>query len=167
MKRLRSLTLALSVAIGSAAILQSCTQDPCKDVVCQNGGTCVTGVCNCLNGYEGDSCQTESRAKFIGTWAVQDDGTASGTANYNITVTSGAAVTAVNIDGLWQLFVNSITANVNGNTITIPLQEPDNDDYTIEGTGTITAGTPSTVAMTYTVTDPIGLQDVVTSAWTK
>jgi hypothetical protein len=164
--KLRSLTLALSVAVGTV-LLNSCTQDPCKDVVCQNGGTCVAGNCDCVTGYEGDSCQTLSRAKFIGTWAVDDDGTSSGPANYNITVTAGTAVTAVNIDGLWQLFVNSITANIDGNAITIPLQEPDNDDYTIEGSGTITPGTTSTVAMTYTVTDPISQQDVVTSAWTK
>ena len=43
----------------------SCT-DPCEDVVCENGGTCDEGTCLCAEGYEGDNCETESRAKYLG-----------------------------------------------------------------------------------------------------
>ena len=37
--------------------------DECADDPCQNNGTCIDGVgeytCNCLPGYEGDSCENE------------------------------------------------------------------------------------------------------------
>ena len=29
----------------------------CQDVICQNGGTCVNGVCNCPAGFGGDNCE--------------------------------------------------------------------------------------------------------------
>ncbi len=74
----------------------SCT-DPCGDVVCNNGGicdegrcdcpegfsgtnceinlcadcvngNCTTGDCVCNPGYEGDNCDVLSRDKFLGTW---------------------------------------------------------------------------------------------------
>lgn len=35
--------------------MQSC--DKCKDVTCQNGGTCDNGKCACPTGYSGDNCE--------------------------------------------------------------------------------------------------------------
>ena len=32
----------------------------CGDVVCQNGGTCFEGDCECAEGFEGQNCQTKS-----------------------------------------------------------------------------------------------------------
>ena len=32
--------------------------DPCADVVCQNGGSCVDGTCICPEGYTGPNCET-------------------------------------------------------------------------------------------------------------
>jgi len=46
----------------------SCS-DPCDDVVCQNAGTCIEGVCDCADGYEGTLCETEVRAKYLGVWS--------------------------------------------------------------------------------------------------
>ena len=43
--------------------------DPCDDVDCGANGTCVEGTCNCDPGYEGLSCETEIRAKYIGTYS--------------------------------------------------------------------------------------------------
>ncbi len=37
-------------------ISSSCT-DPCKDIVCDNGGVCNEGNCVCLNGYTGFNCE--------------------------------------------------------------------------------------------------------------
>ncbi|MCG8332219.1 MAG: hypothetical protein MI974_31325 [Chitinophagales bacterium] len=30
--------------------------DPCEGIVCENGGSCVNGVCDCLEGWEGADC---------------------------------------------------------------------------------------------------------------
>ena len=35
----------------------SCSKDVCSGVVCQNGGTCFGGSCQCTDSYSGDRCQ--------------------------------------------------------------------------------------------------------------
>ena len=34
-------------------------EDPCAGMVCQHGGSCVDGMCHCVNGYTGDYCEIE------------------------------------------------------------------------------------------------------------
>ena len=46
-------TLILSISL-----LFSCS-DPCDDINCLNGGTCVEGQCNCAQGYSGADCSTK------------------------------------------------------------------------------------------------------------
>ena len=46
----------------STLVLNSCKKDdpepvdPCENVTCLNGGTCVNGACDCADGYSGPSC---------------------------------------------------------------------------------------------------------------
>lgn len=42
--------------------------DKCKGVVCNNGGTCKDGTCDCVPGYEGNKCEIISRDKYLGTY---------------------------------------------------------------------------------------------------
>ena len=51
----------LPLLIILALVFTSCKKednDPCKDKVCMNGGTCVDGTCVCANGYTGANCET-------------------------------------------------------------------------------------------------------------
>lgn len=50
------------IVIGSiAANISSCNQkDSCEDVVCQNGGQCVDGDCDCPDGFSGPNCEMRS-----------------------------------------------------------------------------------------------------------
>lgn len=52
----------------SFGIFMTSCSDPCKDISCNEVGTCDDGTCICDTGYEGANCETESREKFIGTW---------------------------------------------------------------------------------------------------
>ena len=57
---------ALMFAFLSLFLMPSCSddddsepQDPCEGVVCENGGDCVNGECDCPVNYEGPSCANE------------------------------------------------------------------------------------------------------------
>lgn len=47
----------LSLCMLAAIIFTSCTKDNCKGVLCQNGGTCMQGSCQCPTGYYGNFCE--------------------------------------------------------------------------------------------------------------
>lgn len=177
MKKINLLLIAL-VSTMAITTMNSCT-DPCKDVTCENGGTCndeglcecadnyfgescetncvngtyESGTCGCDAGYEGDACDVESREKMIGTYSGSDACSTTGaTASYTSTVaSSSASADGILVTGLWDgFFINTISATVNGDAITIPNQEPDSDGYTIEGSGTYTDGS---ISWSFTVTE--------------
>lgn len=167
MKKLSILTAGILMVFSLAIVTfyTSCT-DPCKDVTCLNAGTCVDGTCNCASGYDGDDCGTEIRAKFKGSWSAGDGCSITGSNAYVVNVSSGTSILEVKITNVWNAFANSVNATVNGNTISIPNQEPDNDGYTVSGQGTISADGQS-ITWSYTISDGLGLSDVCTSTWTK
>lgn len=48
----------LTIVLSLGLCLSGCG-DPCKDVACLNGGSCVEGDCVCPTGYSGINCETE------------------------------------------------------------------------------------------------------------
>lgn len=98
MKSIRNIAFSAILTIGafSAITYTSCNKDECKDVVCKNGGTCVSGKCSCATGYEGTNCETVSRTKMVGSWSGSDACT-SGTYSIALTVaaSSSSDVTAL------------------------------------------------------------------------
>jgi hypothetical protein len=74
MKNLKSILLAgfLTVGAFSSAVFTSCNPDACKDVVCNNGGTCTDGTCACPAGYTGANCDTKANTLFAGTWSAKE-----------------------------------------------------------------------------------------------
>ena len=141
------------------------TMDPCFNVVCLNGGTCVSGICVCDTGYEGVDCGTESRTKFLGVYNVNESCTITGNAAYTVAITAGTQIDKVLIGNFWNVFAHAVVATVNGSSITIPSQEPDNDNFFVQGSGTISG---NVLTMNYTVTDQTyGLTATCTATWTK
>lgn len=93
MKSARNIIFSALLTIGAfgAVTYTACKKDECKDVVCNNGGTCSSGKCVCATGYEGDKCETKFNAKYVGTWSVTETcGTATSTP-YQVTITADAS----------------------------------------------------------------------------
>jgi hypothetical protein len=186
MKKINLLFVALLGAM--TLTLTSC--DDCKDVTCENGGTCAEGVCecpadyygdmcevHCVNGsyasgacgceagYEGDACDVESRADMLAKYGVTDNCSASGQSTYECTIASSSiAVDGVLIGNFWGVFVNDVKGTVSGDKITIAEQDPDSDGYKVSGSGTITG---TTFDFSYSIIDPAGEVDNCTGTWTK
>jgi hypothetical protein len=126
MNQIKKVLLTAIATVGVfSATFTSCTPDPCKDVICNNGGSCLDGACQCASGFEGTNCETSSRAKFIGNYTVLD--TAQAVASYSCTITASSTdptkVIISNPANLNLIGTNtSVTGTVSGNTLTIAKQ---------------------------------------------
>ncbi len=94
----------------------------------------------CDPGFEGTDCKTEVRAKFLGNYAASDS---PGSLTYSVVIGNGTSLSDVVISSSFSdnYFVNSVKATVSDKTITIARQQPDSDNYFVEGTGTINGKT--------------------------
>lgn len=132
---MKLIQFSLLVGLSAALAFSGCKKeedDPCKNVVCQNGGTCNGGSCACASGYEGTTCGTEMRAKFIGQY--NGTITCSGAANaLNMSINSSSAgITSVVFnDG-----VDTWVGTVNGTSINIATQTL-SGGVTVSGSGQI------------------------------
>ncbi len=70
MKSIRNIAFSALLTLGafSAITYTACNKDECKDVVCQNGGTCTDGTCACPFAYTGANCETEVRSNYYKTY---------------------------------------------------------------------------------------------------
>jgi hypothetical protein len=170
MKSIKNIALSAMLTFGAFAAVTytACTKDDCKDVVCQNGGTCSGGSCTCPSGYEGANCEIASSLKFVGTYSVEENCTLSGAVGpYTATITQSSS-NAVNI--LLQNFGDftatiSVSGSVNGTTLTIPQQTV--SGYSISGNGTYTGTvTSGTLAISYNVSGATNAESC-SATWTK
>ena len=167
MKSLRLVALSAFLTIGasSAVFYSSCSKDACKDVTCQNGGTCSGGNCTCPTGYEGTTCQTLANAKFVKIWSATDTKVGGSTLpTYSSNITVGSAANMIKISNFSALFIADVNATVAGNTITIATQTPDNDNYAVAGTGVLDA-TTNKITWTYSITSPTNAVINYTGIW--
>ena len=144
----------------------SCTTDPCKDVTCDNGGDCVEGDCVCADGYEGTTCQTEQRAKFLGSFSVNESCT-SGNYTYTSSVnTSSVSVSNIVVTNFGDYSVSvAATVDDNGSSITIANQTVTigGASASIQGSGQING---NILTITYTISAG-GASDTCTMTCTK
>src|SRR6267154_1017735 len=55
---LRKLLIYFFVTIFSLLLVVSaCKKDSCRNNLCENGGVCIDGSCNCPTGYSGVHCE--------------------------------------------------------------------------------------------------------------
>jgi len=128
-------------------LLFGCKKDPCKDVDCLNGGTCIDGTCQCAAGFEGSECDTESRQALIGTYDVVET-CGQQQFEYEITIEEHPSdVTRILITNIGDFNITA-SAVLNGNLITIDSTQQ--SGYSVSGSGTL--GQPLVIDYTLTTT---------------
>lgn len=151
---MKNIKVSILGAFAFAMVLFAGCDDPCKDVSCLNGGTCLEGTCECPTGYEGTDCGTEANAKFTGTLNMLSSAcdTVDNT-SYSIKLTPSATdPVEFTIGGIYDNSLgNTIEAEVsttNSNEFTIAEQSFEDDilgaGFTIQGSGSIN-GTEVTI----------------------
>lgn len=150
------LTAFLTIVAFAAVVHQSCTQDKCKAVTCAYGGVCNDGNCICMPGYEGSTCETISRKKFISNlWEVDEQGTVSPHRKYPVAIEPDTSVQWVTLNNFYNYFPGKkIRARIDRDTIIIPNQQV--SDKVVVGKGYITSsadGVNDMIVLRYTVID--------------
>ena len=102
------------------------------------------------------SCGKDCKFKqsdYLGSYGVDEDCSINGNTAYISVMTTGSTETDVKIINFWDLFLASVDATIDCETITIPRQEPDGDGYFVEGSGFIEKNSGiTTVTLSFTVT---------------
>lgn len=174
------ITALSTLTLFFALVFNACTPDKCKQVSCAYGGTCKDGTCLCQTGYEGEHCETVTRDKFKGIFNINEDGTLTSSAQYAISVESGAKINEVIIKNFQNNFTENVIAVCYKDTLTIPVQTFSNGK-TVEGWAYITDTNPlnqhyyqhAVMSVYYKVTNSIGQVDEYgtggagPSIWTK
>lgn len=150
MKSMKYIALSafLTLSAFCAVLYSSCTKDECKDVTCQNGGTCSGGTCTCVVGYEGTRCETKSRDKFIGTYVGSEICTI-GTDNYSVTISANSDNVKLTYSNLYNN-TPSITATCTMTATNTFSFSGTQSTITFTGTGTLTG---NQLVVAYTITD--------------
>lgn len=125
-------------------LVSACKEDPCEAAVCLNGGTCVDGLgtCECLPGFEGDSCQVSTFQLFLGTFEADYGSCLDTPPEHRVGIAQQGLEDNLTILDLGDYACPSgniaVSAKVTGNSLTIPEQDIDCGDivYTFAGTGT-------------------------------
>ncbi|MCX7607392.1 MAG: hypothetical protein N2170_09045 [Bacteroidia bacterium] len=144
MKRLQTIMGGVLLTLLLSTL--GCKKDPCKDVTCQNGGTCVDGKCNCSLPWEGTKCEVDARDKFAGAWSGTEN-CGGGVENVSTTISkSSVEAIAILIDGQIRGRLTSST------TFEIPSQQINSGGttVTISGNGVLNGNTLS-LTITYSV----------------
>lgn len=136
---MKKIQITLTISLLSLLIVSSCKDEPCDDVVCQNNGICIEGVCDCPPGFEGEFCEEFSRQKILGNFDVTSNcvGDSAETNTWAIGA-SASAFNEVLINNFHKPALNIVATITNPETLEISEQFIGGAvSYTIAGSGTI------------------------------
>lgn len=116
-------------------------------------------------GTDEEDTPSITNSAVLGTYTVNENGSASGASTFTITITSGSSGTQILIDNFYGVFNNNVTGTMTNNTaFTITRQEPDTDGFFVVGSGSYSNGT---LTMTYTVTDERDINNIISDIVTS
>jgi hypothetical protein len=156
-----ALTVLLSIGAFGAVLYTSCNKDKCKDVTCQNSGTCSDGNCTCPTGVTGTNCETIYRTGFVNTYKGNGTDNAGGTYNNfrMVFAATGTDVTKMSLTiqdasggsaGVPVLTVDLANFSASGATFTVE-SNSSAAGFTYTGTGSI-SGTSASLSLIETPT---------------
>lgn len=158
MRTIKQIALSAALTFGalSAVMYTSCNNDPCKDVVCQNGGTCADGNCTCPTGVGGTNCETIYRTTYTNTYKGNGSDNATPANTYTdwkaVLTTVGTDLTKMELvlkdnvgNAIVTLPITFTTFSATSSTFTVTSTVANGFTYT--GTGTINATTLSNLTL--------------------
>lgn len=155
--------LFIPISIILILLLGAC--NPCADMACKNGATCLKGDCICTYGFESTLCDKVNISLLAGNYTASDacTDTFGGTAYTSNIVVRGTRLELTPVE----LFVNPVYANTDsadGKHIIILRQKPDGVDIIIQGDGQISfdGNKKPVLNLSYTVTDSTNTAAVTT-----
>jgi hypothetical protein len=149
--------------------LNSCSTDPCETVTCGANGVATEDgdncTCVCETGYEGNSCETEVRSKFVANYRWTDS--CSPGENYTSSITASATdvknVNITNILGELEGSANgTVTKNGDDYVLNIPTQQVtdiDGDVWSVSSTGAATL-TATGTSFSITIQSTFGVNTI-------
>lgn len=136
---MREFKIAVIISLLGLTLISSCKDEPCDNVVCQNNGVCMEGVCDCPLGFEGEFCEEFSRQKILGNFDVTSNcvGDSAETNTWAIAA-SASAFNQVVIVNFHKPALDIVATITNPETLEIAEQFIGGVvSYTIAGSGTI------------------------------
>lgn len=99
----------LVLLTGASLGISSCFLNPdaCSEVTCNNGGVCIDGQCECVNGYAGVNCDDEARLKFIGNF------TSAISREYYTNIITGTCSISASPNGLLEISIQGLVPSNN------------------------------------------------------
>ncbi|MCS6990363.1 MAG: hypothetical protein NZL95_00680 [Chitinophagales bacterium] len=162
---MQGLPQVFSLFMGVVVFVFWSCKDPCKGVYCVHGA-CVDGRCQCKSGYIGDSCSVEWKSLFFGTYNVYDVCSMTGISMYTVNIKQDSTgLFNVLIANFANSFAGDVQAKISGNTITIPLQSPDNDHRVVSGSGTFY--NQDSISMSYRISSSQGWENICDQSYWK
>lgn len=149
MKSIKNIALSVLLTVGAfgAVTYTACNKDECKDVVCQNGGTCSGGNCTCPTGYEGNSCEILSREKVLGVYLGSEICTV-GTDNYSVTIATNSNNIMVTLTNIYNQGFSATGTMTSTNSFTF---SGASGSTTYSGTGTVNG---NQLTLSYSISSP-------------
>lgn len=147
MKSIRNIAFSALLAVGAFATITytSCNTDACDDIDCMNGGLCISGTCSCPTGYEGETCQTLSRDKFVGVYSGNETCTI-GSDSYAITLSASSDDLKINYTNLYNQSYSAVCTITGQNTFSFAGTA--SGGVSFDGTSTLNA---NTITVNYTI----------------